>query len=280
LAEITDELLETMIHSCRDPSEKQLLESSLEDPTPIEGWDVLDLLKKINSVQLGPQELVAQLSPLKPRLYSISSSPKAHPHQVHLTVGRVGWTFNNRIRKGVASTMFADRLTPGDEVRVFVHESHGFTVPSDPNAPIIMVGPGTGIAPFRAFLEERAATNSPGRNWLFFGDQKSSTDFLYREELEEMQARGLLTRLDLAFSRDQSEKVYVQNRMKEAGTELWGWLERGAHFFVCGDAKRMALDVDRALHEVIAEYGGKSPDEAAAYVQNLKNSGRYSRDVY
>ena len=187
---------------------------------------------------------------------------------------------SNIERLGVASTMFADRVRSGDAVGVFVHPASAFTVPADPAAPMIMVGPGTGIAPFRAFLEERQAASATGKNWLFFGDQCCATDFLYEEELLVMQSSGFLTRLDTAFSRDQERKIYVQDRMRQHGAELFRWLEEDASFCVCGDAKRMAVDVDRALHEVIATHGGKTPDEAAAYVHKLKTQQRYVRDVY
>ena len=176
--------------------------------------------------------------------------------------------------------MFSDRLQPGGEVRVFVQPSHGFSVPADDSTPLIMIGPGTGIAPFRAFLQEREARQARGQNWLFFGDQKSSTDFLYETELQNYKESGLLTRLDLAFSRDQAEKIYVQNRMIEQASELFAWLERGAWVTVCGDARRMAKDVDQALHQVIESAGGKSPEQAAEYVKQMIADGRYLKDVY
>lgn len=228
----------------------------------------------------APAAFVAALKPLAPRLYSISSSPKAHPGQVHLTVGAVRYELNGRARKGVCSTFLAERALALGKVGVFVHSNKAFRPPADANAPMIMVGPGTGIAPFRAFLEERVATKAPGKNWLFFGDQKASTDFLYADELHALRASGALTRLDLAFSRDQKEKIYVQHRMLENAAELWAWLEQGAHFYVCGDASRMAKDVDAALHQVVEQAGGKTPAEAAAYVQALKTAKRYQRDVY
>jgi sulfite reductase (NADPH) flavoprotein alpha-component len=215
---------------------------------------------------------------MSPRLYSISSSPKAHPGEVHLTIGAVRYEKHGRHRKGVASTFLADRA--GDLVKVFVNPSHGFRPPVNGDAPMIMVGPGTGIAPFRAFLEERAATGAKGKNWLFFGDQKRSADFLYEEQLTAWQKSGFLTRLDLAFSRDQAEKIYVQTRMLENAAELWSWLEAGGHFYVCGDASRMAKDVDIALHKAIETAGGKSADEAKAYVEKMKSEKRYQRDVY
>jgi len=217
---------------------------------------------------------------LAPRLYSIASSLRAHPEEVQLTVGKVACEKGGRLRKGVASTMFSDRLKPGDLVRVFPHASSDFTVPADPGAPMIMVGPGTGVAPFRAFLQERAATNAQGKNWLFFGDQHVATDFLYREEFDAMRESGILTRLATAFSRDQEEKVYVQDRMREKGAKLFRWLEEGAYFFVCGDARRMAVDVDRALHEIIAAEGHMSMGDAAQYVGEMKKAHRYVRDVY
>jgi sulfite reductase (NADPH) flavoprotein alpha-component len=187
---------------------------------------------------------------------------------------------HGRPRKGVCSTFLADRVENGTPVPVFTQVSHGFRLPADGNTPVIMVGPGTGIAPFRAFLEERQATAARGRNWLFFGDQKRSTDFLYRDQLETMFKDGVLTKLDLAFSRDQAEKIYVQHRMAEHAKELWAWLEEGAHFYVCGDARRMAKDVDAALHELIQKAGGKSAEQAAEYVAALKSARRYQRDVY
>jgi sulfite reductase (NADPH) flavoprotein alpha-component len=217
---------------------------------------------------------------LQPRLYSISSSPKAHPGQVHLTVGAVRYEFGGLARKGVCSTFLAERALAHGTAGVFVHSNKAFRPPADPAAPMIMVGPGTGIAPFRAFLEERAATQAAGKNWLFFGDQKAACDFLYREELEALQAAGILTRLDVAFSRDQAEKIYVQTRMLSAATELYAWLEQGAYFYVCGDASRMAKDVDAALHKVVEIAGGKSAEQAATYIQALKAAKRYQRDVY
>ncbi len=227
-----------------------------------------------------PAALVAVLKKLQPRLYSISSSPKAHPGQVHLTVGAVRYEKDGRPRKGVCSTFLAERGLAAGKVGVFIHSNKAFRPPASGDTPMIMVGPGTGIAPFRAFLAERQATGAKGKNWLLFGDQKAAADFLYREELTALQMAGTLTRLDLAFSRDQVEKIYVQHRMLDAATELYAWLEQGAHFYVCGDASRMAKDVDAALHQVIEKAGGKSPEAAAAYVQSLRSTKRYQRDVY
>jgi sulfite reductase (NADPH) flavoprotein alpha-component len=232
------------------------------------------------AVKPSAADFVAKLKKIQPRLYSISSSPKAHPGQVHLTVGAVRYDKDGRARKGVCSTFLAERALAAGKVGVFVHSNNAFRPPANGDVPMIMVGPGTGIAPFRAFLEERRATGAKGRNWLFFGDQKASSDFLYQEELRALQAAGYLARLDVAFSRDQAAKIYVQHRMLEHAIELYAWLETGAHFYVCGDASRMAKDVDVALHQVIQQAGNKTADEAAAYVQALKAAKRYARDVY
>jgi sulfite reductase (NADPH) flavoprotein alpha-component len=242
------------------------------------GREIIDLLGDFASVTFEPADFVSHLRKLQPRLYSISSSLHAFPDQVHLTVASVRYESFGRKRKGVCSTFLADRAN--GQVPVFTHVAKGFRLPASGDTPIIMVGPGTGIAPFRAFLHDRKAKGAKGRNWLFFGDQKASTDFLYREELDVMLAEGHLTRLSTAFSRDQTEKIYVQHRMLEAAGELWAWLEDGAHFYVCGDASRMAKDVDAALHKVIETAGGRSADEAAEYVSQLKSAKRYQRDVY
>jgi sulfite reductase (NADPH) flavoprotein alpha-component len=244
----------------------------------LHGREVVDFLKFAPG-KFTPKEFVSLLRKLQPRLYSISSSPKAHAGEVHLTVAAVRYESHGRTRKGVCSTFLADRVEPGGMVPVFVQTSHGFRLPNDPATPIIMVGPGTGIAPFRAFLEERRAIGASGKNWLFFGDQTRASDFLYEEELTVLQRDGFV-RLDLAFSRDQTDKIYVQNRMLEQAADLWKWLEAGAHFYVCGDAKRMARDVDTALHQIVQTAGGKSAEDAAAYIQNLKSQKRYQRDVY
>lgn len=220
------------------------------------------------------------LRKLQPRLYSIASSVKAHPDEVHLCVAVVRYEQDGIMHEGVASTFMADRLCIGEATGIFFQSAKHFRLPDSGNVPIIMVGPGTGIAPFRAFLEEREATNSTGKNWLFFGDQSAATDYLYQEQLEGWRASGLLTELDLAFSRDQPDKIYVQHRMIEKGAKLWDWLEEGAHFYVCGDASRMAKDVDAALHQVVRVHGNKSNEEAAAYVAELKKAKRYARDVY
>jgi sulfite reductase (NADPH) flavoprotein alpha-component len=215
-----------------------------------------------------------------PRLYSIASSAKVTPNEVHLTVAIVRYETNGRQRVGVASTFLADRAALGaTPVPVFVSHSH-FGVPEDSARDCIMVGPGTGIAPFRAFVQERAAAGATGRNWLFFGDQRRATDFLYEEEWAAWQQQGKLARLDVAFSRDQAQKIYVQDKMRENAAELWAWLKGGAHFYVCGDAKRMAKDVDAALHEIIAQQGGLDAAQAAEFVKQMKKDKRYQRDVY
>ncbi len=256
-----------------------------EGPSELADADLLDLLHAFPSVMPSLPGLLKSLDRLQPRLYSIASSSKVHPREVHLTVSAVRWDSNDRTRTGIGSCYLADFAKPGDVIPVFVQKSHGFGPPADDDTPVIMVGPGTGIAPFRAFLEEREARGAVsgkkgGRNWLFFGDQKRITDFLYEDQIVDWQRRGILTRLDLAFSRDQAEKIYVQTRMEENAVELWAWLEEGAHFYVCGDAKRMAKDVEDTLLRIAAEQGGKSAGEAKAWLDGLTKAGRYQRDVY
>ena len=244
------------------------------------GLEIIDFLLDHPSIHFTPEDFVKLLRKLQPRLYSISSSQKANPESVHLTVAPVIYESHGRQRKGVASTFLTDRVQGETRVPVFVHSAKGFRLPEDGGTSIIMVGPGTGVAPFRAFLQERKVTGAQGRNWLFFGEQHRASDYLYGEEFDALTASGLLTRLDLAFSRDQAEKIYVQNRMLENAAELWRWLEEGAHLFVCGDAKRMAKDVDSVLHQIVVSEGGKSDEQAAEYVEALKKSKRYKRDVY
>ena len=243
------------------------------------GRDVLDVLQLL-PLPMPSTELVPLLRKLTPRLYSISSSPKAHPGQVHITVSAVRYESFGRGRKGVASTFLADRVGESECVKVYVQPSHGFKLPAGDDTPIIMVGPGTGIAPFRAFLEERQAAGAKGKNWLFFGDQCRASDFLYGEQLTTWHKDGLLNRLDVAFSRDQTEKVYVQHRMRDHAAEIWAWLEAGAHVYVCGDASRMAKDVDAALHAIVEQAGGRKAEEAKGYLEKLRAEKRYQRDVY
>ncbi|OBF32746.1 sulfite reductase subunit alpha [Mycolicibacterium peregrinum] len=237
------------------------------------GEDVLDLIRRTD---LTVDEVVDTLRPLQFRDYSIASSPLTHPDHVHLTVATVRYPGADRRHGGVASTYLAERTAT---VQVHLRPNHHFRLPAG-DVPIIMIGPGTGIAPFRAFLQERQAAAAPGRSWLFFGDRRRSTDFLYGEELTEFVESGTLTRLDLAFSRDQDTKVYVQHRMRAHSAELFAWLQDGAHLYVCGDADQMAKDVDATLHEIVAESGGMDADTAHAYVNDLIKTHRYLRDVY
>lgn len=244
------------------------------------GRDVLDVIQEFGA-DWKSGRWIPHLRPLTPRLYSIASSPKAVLQGAHLTVGVVSYEMFGRRRHGVCSGWLAKRVVPGStSVSIFIQKSPKFRLPKDSSVPIIMVGPGTGIAPFRAFLQEREATGATGGNWLCFGDQHQSTDFLYSDEIQAWQRSGHLKRLDLAFSRDQAEKVYVQNRMLENAAEMWRWLQKGAHFYVCGDATRMAKDVDAALHQVAETAGALSADGAKEYIETLRSTGRYQRDVY
>lgn len=257
------------------PDQKEKLNDYLH------GREMIDILLAFPEARFDPQEFVGLCRKLQIRLYSISSSLRAHPDEVHLTVATVRYESHGRRRKGVASTWLAERTSPGTLVPCFVNPGKGFRLPPpDDETPIILCGPGTGIAPFRAFLEERRATAARGRAWLFFGEVSARTDFFYESEWQEFLADGTLTRLSTAFSRDQERKVYVQHRMEEEAAELWDWLSQGAIFYVCGDAARMALDVDKALHKVAETAGGLSPDDAAAFIQSLRDSKRYRRDVY
>ncbi|MEM8941178.1 MAG: sulfite reductase flavoprotein subunit alpha, partial [Pseudomonadota bacterium] len=226
------------------------------------GRDTLDLLNLRPELVLDPVEFLSWLRPLQHRAYSISSSSKAHSSEIHLTVAAVRWQYEKREHRGVASTWLADCMSEGDEARIFLSPNKAFRVPADDDAPVIMVGPGTGIAPFRAFLEERRERAASGKNWLFFGDQHRAGDFIYEEEISAFMEQGVLTRLDLAFSRDQAEKIYVQHRMRENGAEIFRWLEQGGYFYVCGDATRMAKDVDEALHALVQSEGGYTPEAA------------------
>lgn len=244
------------------------------------GRQIIDLVKDFPDPDLTPQAFVDCLRKLPPRLYSIASSPKAHEGEVHLTVAAVRYNTYDKDRKGVASTYLADFAKEGDKVLVYVHKNKNFRLPEDASTPVIMVGPGTGIAPFRAFIEERAETGNEGGSWLFFGDQRYSYDFLYQLELQDHLKEGSLTKLDVAFSRDQPQKIYVQDRMRERAAEIWQWLEKGAYFYVCGDAQYMAADVHQALIDIAASEGGKSPEDAKAFVDQLKKDKRYQRDVY
>jgi len=281
LREPSDELFMLLSRHARDDIEATRLARMAEEEAASNAvHDVFDLLVKFRSARPPVAEFVLALGALQPRLYSIASSLQCHPGEVHLTVAVVRYELHARGYQGVASCFFADRLRRGARVPVYVQRAHGFTLPPGPAAPIIMVGPGTGIAPFRAFLQERAATGATGKSWLFFGNQRRELDFLYRGELEGYAKKGVLARLDTAFSRDQAHKLYVQHRMAEQGAELWRWLEGGAYFYVCGDAQRMAKDVDEALKAIVAERSGMSAGQAAEYVAGLAKAGRYCKDVY
>lgn len=286
LAGPTKKILETLAARTPDPTEKEKIADLLapEAKEQLTAYlaerEYVDVLADFPHARLTPQEFVDHLRKLMPRLYSIASTGAVFPEEVHLTVATVRYQTNGRQRHGVCSTFLADRAALNETpVPVFVSHSH-FSPPADGAKDIIMVGPGTGVAPFRAFMQERVATGATGRNWLFFGDQRRATDFLYEEEWLAWQQQGKLARLDLAFSRDQAEKIYVQDRMRQNGAELWAWLQGGAHFYVCGDAKRMAKDVDAALHEIIAQHGGMDAAAAVEYVKQLKKDHRYMRDVY
>ncbi len=248
--------------------------------TYMHGRGLIDLLTEHPGVVTDAGELVAMLPKLSPRLYSISSSPRAHRDEVHTTVAVVRYRTHDRQRGGVCSTLFADRMSVGDTAPVYIQINKRFRLPADANAPVIMIGPGTGIAPFRSFLHDRRTTGATGKNWLFFGERSAATDFLYREELEQMVIDQHLTRLDLAFSRDQQQKIYVQDRMAEQGALFWSWLQEGASVYVCGDATYMAKDVDRTLHKIVERHGGMGEEAAAEFVSELKDQHRYHRDVY
>jgi sulfite reductase (NADPH) flavoprotein alpha-component len=269
-------------HDDADQYLKELINSDIRTELDkfLWGREIIDFLLESPCVKFAPEEFVTLLKKLQPRLYSIASSLKAHPEQVHITVDTVRYEIHGRNRKGVCSNFLAERARKETPIPVFIQVSKHFRVPTNGDTPMIMVGPSTGIAPFRAFLEERKAIGAKGHNWLFFGTQKSASDFFYREELEVFQRDGILTRLDTAFSRDQQHKIYVQTRMMEHAKELWDWLERGGHFYVCGDAARMAKDVDKALHEIVQIASGRSKEAAGEYIQKLKSDKRYQRDVY
>jgi sulfite reductase (NADPH) flavoprotein alpha-component len=241
------------------------------------GLEVIDFLLEHRSIRFTPEEFVGLLAKLQPRLYSIASSLKAFPDSVHFTLDVVRYESHGRQRKGVCSTFMAERADDG--MPVFPTSSK-FRMPEDNDVPMIMVGPGTGIAPFRAFLQERKALGARGKSWLFFGSQQEKCDYFYKDEFDALRKDGYLARIDCAFSRDQEHKIYVQHRMHENSAELWKWLEEGAHFFVCGDAKRMAKDVDAALRQIVEKEGGLDGEKANEYIERMKTEKRYKRDVY
>jgi sulfite reductase (NADPH) flavoprotein alpha-component len=242
------------------------------------GRELIDLFLEYPQPDLSVEDFTGLLRPMPPRLYSIASSLSAHSDEVHLTVAVVRYDTHGRKRKGVCSSYLAERV--GDTIPCYFHPNKNFKLPEDSEKPIIMVGPGTGIAPFRAFIEERQATGAPGKNWLFFGDRSHRTDYLYGDEWVEYKKDGILNELDLAWSRDQTEKVYVQHKMLEKGAALWDWLQNGALFYVCGDASRMAKDVDQALRTIAQQEGAMSEEDSAVWVKTLQKERRYLKDVY
>jgi sulfite reductase (NADPH) flavoprotein alpha-component len=262
------------LHAMAEPENKSLAEEYCW------GREFIDLVTDYPGVVTEPQQLFHVLQRLVPRMYSIASSQKMHNDNVQITVRVIRYESHGRIRQGVASGQLGERAAVGARLPIFLHANGNFRLPEDTSAPVIMIGPGTGVAPFRAFLEERQATGQTGDNWLFFGDQREKLDFLYRDQFHAMQKDGVLTRLDTAFSRDQPHKVYVQDRMREHAADLFKWLERGAYFYVCGDVTRMAKDVEMALLDVIARGSHGTLDHAAEYLAAMKKQKRYQRDVY
>jgi sulfite reductase alpha subunit-like flavoprotein len=283
ITRITPDLIR-FVHERRPADE---LAAVIEDPANFADWtrgrQALDLLA-CHPVEAELDEWLSVLRPMTPRLYSISSSPLEDPTRVHVTTAVVRFesiaaATDGAVRHGVCSGYLAN-LAAGAEVDVFIQRTKNFRPPQDPDTPMIMVGPGTGIAPFRAFLHDRAARGHTGANWLFFGERHEASEFYYRDELDAFRRSGVLTRLDTAFSRDGAHKVYVQDRMRESAAELWKWIADGAHLYVCGDASRMARDVDEALRGIVAEHGGRSPKSAVTYLRAMSAEGRYVRDVY
>ncbi len=274
----SDELLE-LLHANAEGAARDDLATLVSDGLE-DGVDVLDLLQRFREVPVDPFAVIASLAPLQPRLYSISSSPLAHAGQVHATIAAVRYEREGRERYGVASTFVADRCQAGDPLPAYIQPTADFLLPADGDADMIMIGPGTGIAPFRAFLHEREANGAKGRHWLFFGNPNAATDFLYEDELRAWQARGVLHELELAFSRDQAEKIYVQHRLLARAAQVWEWLEGGAFVYVCGDASRMAVDVHQALLSIVREQGGHDEADAAAYLKAMGAEHRYLKDVY
>ena len=259
-----------------DPNNRAKLESYLW------GRHVVDFALQYPELRnkLSAQEFSASLSKLQPRLYSIASSLKRHPEQAHLLVTNVGFVSHGRARKGVCTSFLSEQIEEGSRVPAFIHSAKHFRLPDDPAAPVIMIGVGTGLAPYRGYLQEREALGATGRNWLFFGEQRRAANFYHEKEFADYSASGLLTRFDTAFSRDQTSKIYVQHRIREQGRDVWSWLKDGAYLYLCGDAERMAPDVDTAIHAVAEKHGGLSKEAAAEYVANLRTTKRYRRDVY
>jgi sulfite reductase (NADPH) flavoprotein alpha-component len=279
---LTRPLLQQVAELTGSPKLKELTAPGQEQALReyIAGRDLVDLIRGFDLKGVPAKTFVPLLRKLPPRLYSIASSPKAYPDEAHLTIRKVVYESHGRTRYGVCSTYVAERAEPGSEIPVYVQHNENFRLPSDPDTPIIMIGPGTGVAPFRAFLGERQETGASGKTWLFYGDQHFLTDFLYQVEWQRWLKEGVLTRMDVAFSRDQEQKIYVQHRMLEKAKELYAWLEEGAVVYVCGDKSRMAHDVHAALTTIIRREGGLSEEAAAEYLKRMQQERRYQRDVY
>lgn len=279
---LTKPLLEKMSKLTNNEKLPELLETEQADDlrSYLEGRDLLDLLKDYGPWQGGAADVVGNLRKIPPRLYSIASSPSANPDEVHLTIGAVRYDAHGRPRTGVCSGQCAERTEPGDTLPIYIQHNPNFKLPDSPSAPVIMVGPGTGIAPFRSFVEEREEVEADGKSWLFFGDQHFRTDFLYQTEWQQWLEEGSLSKMDVAFSRDNEEKVYVQHRILENSEEVYQWLQDGAFLYICGDEKRMAHDVHEALVTVLEKEGNMTHEAAEAYMLDLQQQKRYQRDVY
>lgn len=279
---LTKPFLEKVAKLSNNDNLKELLATGNEDKLKayIHGRDLLDLVNDFGPWGDSAQEFTSILRKIPARLYSIASSLTANPEEVHLTIGAVRYDAHSRGRKGVCSILTAERLQPGDTLPVFIQHNENFKLPANPETPIIMVGPGTGVAPFRSFIQEREETGAEGKSWLFFGDQHFVTDFLYQTEWQKWMKEGVLTKMDVAFSRDTDEKVYVQHRMLEQSKELFEWLQDGAHLYICGDEKHMAHDVHHTLLSIIEKEGNMSPEQAKAYLGEMQQQKRYQRDVY
>lgn len=277
---LTKPLLEKAAELTANSDLQELIKDSEKVKSYLEGHDLLDVVRDFGPVNSTPQEFVSILRKMPARLYSIASSLNANPDEVHLTIGAVRYNTHGRDRKGVCSIFTAERLQPGDNVPIYIQHNENFKLPANPESPIIMVGPGTGVAPFRSFMQEREETGAVGKSWMFFGDQHFVTDFLYQTEWQKWLNDGVLTRMDVAFSRDTAEKVYVQHRMLEQSKELFQWLQEGAHVFICGDEKHMAHDVHQTLIEIIEKEGSLSREEAEAFLADMQQQKRYQRDVY
>jgi len=285
LNRVNGKFVKAVCHKLPEGKKKAELQKLTEDKEQLNAYietrDYVDVLNEHPEATFSAEEFVSLPGKIVPRLYSIASSIEKHPNEVHLTVAIVRYHTHGRDKKGLATGYLADHTELHvNNIPVFFAPSKHFKLPEDPDTPIIMVGPGTGIAPFRAFLEQREIDRSKGKNWLFFGDQRTATDFLYQEEIEQRFRDGLLTRFDTAFSRDQEKKLYVQDRMREHGAELYAWLEEGSYFYVCGDASRMANDVNQALKDLLMQQGNMTEKDADAYLARLKKEKRYLRDVY